>query len=540
MNTIKYKKTLKVQEANQQLKPRRFFLIPLVIGFLGFLLIMLATAKFGVGISGDSADYILWAHNFIETHSFTKPDGSSLIILPPLYSVLIAVFKLFWINEFLAVRLINAISFLFVIFLSGLWILRYLGSLFFAIAGSFLILFSYPLISVYSWAWSEPLFILIVMIFLFLLPTAVSNPTYKIAIILGILTSAACLTRYVGFVLLPVGGIVLFFGIKGLSRKLIYTSVWGFASVIPFGLWLVRNMILSGTPMGVRFPTTFSLGENIQMSGGFIGRCFIMQGTNQFISGWFFISLLTAMTFGTLIFYFYKLIKTKEVNWAVISALLYIIFYFAAVVYAATTTSLGSFEDRYLIPSYPAIVMFMMFIMFALMKWVKTRKRVLHYTALVGMIAFLGFWLFTGLAYTNLICKRLSANGFGFANLSWKNSDTIGWLRANKLEGIVYTNDIQAGDLLANLNAKLLPAKPDFYKNVSENTKNELIERVEDFKASIDSGQRVYLVWYANHFRKYLYDPQELTQFCNMTLITRLPDGYIIALYPKNYSQQIK
>jgi hypothetical protein len=135
--------------------------------------------------------------------------------------------------------------------------------------------------------------------------------------------------------------------------------------------------------------------------------------------------------------------------------------------------------------------------------------------------------------------QQLSKNGFGFASSSWKNSDTIAWLKSNKLNGKIYTNETNGIYILADINSYMLPAKADYFKNLSQSSRKDMEKQLLDFKSALGSGERVYLVWFARHFRKYLYDPQELGQFCNMNIIKELNDGIIIALYPKELSNSL-
>lgn len=522
-------------ENNLEAKTSRLlFLFPLFLGIAGFLFLIFSTSKYGVGVSGDSAEYIMWARNFCEHHTFTKPDGRSLIIFPPLYPVTIAIFNYIGIDAFLAVRLINAIFFSMIIFLTGIWILRYLGSLFLSIAGSLLVLFSYPIFSVCCWAWTEPLFIFLVTIFLFLTAETINNPSYKKTILLAAVTSAACLTRYAGLVLYPVGAILLFFGIKDFRKKIIHCVVWGIVSTVLFGLWLARNMTLSGTTMGVRFPSTSTLWQNIKTAGGFLERCFIIQRGKELIPGWIFLALIIISATGVLIYYFYKMLKRKEINWPIASVALYVTFFLAQIIYAATNTSMG-FEDRHYVPVFPAVIMFMASGGAFLLKIKNIKIKLISATAIV---IFTGIWLLTGLDYALNTTRMLSRNGFGLVHSSWKNSEVVNWLKLNKLDGEIYTNDTGVIYIQANIDAKMVPAKPNFIEKTSEKAKFEIEKQLVDFEESLNSGQKVYLVWFARHFRKYLYDPKELSEYCNLKLIHKLRDGYIVALYPKEKANQ--
>ena len=524
------RKTLKTQEINSPQKTGRFlFLIPLFIGIIGFVMLLSSSSNYGVGISGDSVSYIMWARNFAENFSFSKSDGSSLIILPPFYSISIACFKLLGMNEFFAARLISSLSFGLIIFISGLWILRYLGSLLFSIICSILILFSNAIVPDCCWAWSEPLFIMFVAFFLFLIPRVIDNPTFKLTFLLGIITSAACLTRYIGVALLPVGAFVLFFGIKQLRKKIVFTFFWGIVSLIPFGIWLIRNHILSGTFMGVRLSYYSPVFQNINTAGDTLRSWFII-GAEKYIPGWLFFTLFSIFVLATLTVYTYKFIKSKETNWAIITVPLFIVSYTTAILYAAINSQLGSFEGRYLSPLYPAITMLIAVFAFKLLG---SRKKNIRYITIGGIVIGTSIWLFAGFNYTMATTKHLSKYGFGFASAFWQNSDTIAWLKSNKLNGRIYTNDVWGIYILTDINTCMSPSKPKD-ENPSQKDKTLKEKGLSEFKSVLETEKNVYLVWFARNIRSYLYVPQQLQDFCDMRLIARLNDGYIIQLYPKN------
>ena len=536
------RETLKIQETNLPTKPRRLlFLGPLFIGIIGFVLIFLSAGNNGLGLSGDSVGYISWARNLLENHSFTQHDGSYLLAWPPLYPVIIAFFKLCGINEFLCTRLINAVSFSLIIFVSGLCILKYSGSLTFSVIGSIFTLLSKPLVSVCCWAWSEPLFIVLVTVFLLLVPKVIKNPTFKSTLLLAVVTSAACMTRYVGIVLLPIGAVVLFFGIKHFRRKVIFTSFWGVVSVLPFGIWLLRNRILSGTAMGARLPSSLTMLQNIKTAGDVIGSWFILQDPKEFTAGGLIFALFSIFVSAVSAVYIYKIIKSKEADWLIITVLLFLALYMTAIIYSATSTSMDFIDDRLLSPLYPAIVILMGILVINLFgpgsnfSQIKNRssRRIIRYGLIAGICIGISIWAYTGFYYTMAMTQQLSKIGFGFSSSYWKISDTIAWLKSNKLNGKIYTNETNGIYILADINAYMLPVKSDYFKNISQSRRKDMEKQLLEFKSALKTGESVYLVWFARHFRKYLYDPQELQQFCNMNIIKELNDGVIIALYPK-------
>ncbi len=536
-------KTSKIQDADLLQKPRRLlFLGPLLIGFIGFLFLFWATSNYGVGLSGDSVDYIKWARNLVENHSFSKQDGSLLIMWPPLYPISIACFKLCGVNDFLAVRLISTISFGLIIFLSGLLILKYSGSLFFAIICSLCALLSKPLMAACSWAWSEPLFILLMMIFLLLVPDIINRPTFKSTLLLAIVTSAFCLTRYIGVVLLPVGAIVLFYGIKHFRKKWIFTIFWGIVSLILPGIWILRNHILTGTFTGVRPAAKVTFFENIQLTGNVIGSWLIPLDFKNPVSGWLFFILVCIFILALFVFIAHKIIKSKEFDWLLIIVFLFIFIYMATIIYAVTKTSMDFLDDRLLSPVYPAIVICLGVVLTKLLgpnlKFSQTEKhsaqRIIRYGFLVGIGT--GILLDSGLIWAAQIQWRLSNEGVGFANVQYKNSQTIAWLKVNLLKGRIYTNDPPCMYILAGIDSYMVPTKLDYFKNLNPSDQNALVQQILKFKSSLESEENVYLVWIFYNERKYLYTPVQLQEFCTTKVIKKFDDGYVIALYPKKPS----
>jgi hypothetical protein len=536
-------KTFKIQETAPLQKPRRLlFLWPLLIGIIGFVLLFWCTRNYGVGLSGDSIDYIAWARNLIENHSFSKPDGSHLAVWPPLYPTLIACFKLCRIDDFLAVRLISNISFGLIIFLSGLLMLKYSGSLTISIICSLAALLSNPLVMVCSYAWSEPIFILLMMVFLLLVTDVINKPTFKSTLLLAAVTSAICLTRYIGVVFLPVGAIVLFCGIKHFRKKFIFTIFWGIVSVLLPGIWILRNWILTGTLTDIRAVAKVKFSENIQLMGNVIGAWFTPLQPKNSVFGWLSFILLCALILAIFVFIAYRIIKSKEFDWLLITASLFIFLYLATIVYIVTKIGMDLLGDRLLSPVYPAIVICLGIFLTKLLqtdfKFSQTEnhpsQRIMLYGFLAGIAA--GLWLEPGFDYTVTICRQSSSEGFGFANTSWKNSKIIAWLKANRPKGRIYSDEPRVISLLTDINAYMVPTKLNYFKNSDQSPVRGEGTQLAEFKSVLESKEDVYLVWFFKNFREYIYNIPQLQGFCNMKVIEKFDDGVVVALYLKEPS----
>jgi uncharacterized membrane protein len=506
----------------------------LLIGIIGFVLIFRCTGNYGVGLSGDSVGYITWARNLAENYSFSKADGSSLVIWPPLYPTLLAFFKFFGADEFFAARLISTISFGLIIFLSGLWILRYCGSLTFAIIGAICMLLSRPVFGVCCWAWSEPIFILLTIIFLLLLPGVIDKPTFKSTLLLAIVTSALVLTRYIGIVFFPIGAIVLFCGIKGGREKLIFTIFWGAVSAFLPGIWIIRNLILTGTATGIRPAAFITFNENVQLAGDALKSWFMPVNIGDLVPAQVFFVLFCIFISAIFVFIAYKIIKRGEFDWPFIAVSLFALFYLTLIIYSVTTVSMDRIDDRLLSPVYPATVFIIAAIMSKLLR-AGSSKYFVWKKLCYGLIAGIGLciWFIAGLNHTSAISKRVSESGMGFASSFWKNSETIAWLKTNRPKGRIYSNDPHSIYILTNINAEMVPTKVGYFKNLDPKDQKESEEQIPKFKSILENEENVYLVWFLNHFRQYLYEPNQLQEFCGMKLIKKCRDGYIIALYPK-------
>jgi hypothetical protein len=512
-------------------KPNQYlFLIPLLIGLAGFILVFISSSGNGIGISGDSVQYITWARNFLQYHSFTTPKGDYLTLWPPLYPLLISLSKMVGINEFLSTRLISSISFGLIIFVTGLWCLKYSRSLLLSIIGSLLV-FSKAIIQACCWAWSDPLFVLFTLAFLLLIPEILNNPTYKLVLMLALVTSAATLTRYTGVVLFPVGAFALFFGIKQFRKKIIFTFIWGLVSVIPIGLWMLRTYRLTGSITGLRFTHHRPVFPFLNEIGVFFSSWFIAKNT-QSIPGWIFLALFSIIISAIFILYIYKLIESKNTNWPVLAICLFIIAHILLLIYSAYNSCFGGpIEERFLSPLYPLMIMLFMFS--AIKLYAFTAKYV-RFAVVILYVLGISIWSYAAFNQTYSITKFLYHQGFGLANATWKNSQTIAWLKYNKLNGKIYTNDSPALYILADMDSCLSPAKLDCNPNPESIRLKQ--EEMEKFKSGLATDKNTYLIWFARHIRTYLYDPEQLQQFCNMRLAAQLNDGYIIALYPKDSS----
>ncbi len=120
-------------------------------------------------------------------------------------------------------------------------------------AGLAAILFSAPLAWIASWAWSEALFILLVTLSLYYSDRFLTSGERAQLIWAAAFTALACLTRYVGVVLLlaVVPLLVLQRG-PALLQKVRRAGLFLVIGAAPLAIWMLRNLLVTGTLTGPR------------------------------------------------------------------------------------------------------------------------------------------------------------------------------------------------------------------------------------------------------------------------------------------------
>lgn len=221
---------------------------------------------YGSATSPDSVAYLDIANNIKNGHGFTATDfsldnaGKQTFTIkrywPPLYADLLSVF----IDDASDVktvsiisRILLAISIVFVFFITY----ESIGSA--ALLSSLLLCITVPIITIYTYAWSETLFIPILIIIIWAsieyLELSRRPPIYRVAISLILLTMLIMLayTRYIGIafaVLLPV--IYFFSNRDTLDRILLPAAALVYITAV--GYLLYENYIITGYISGMARP----------------------------------------------------------------------------------------------------------------------------------------------------------------------------------------------------------------------------------------------------------------------------------------------
>ncbi len=173
---------------------------------------------------------------------------------PPLYSVWLSLAELLKIDIIFFARLLNALLMGGNVFLIGLSLKTITRSFSFSLVGAAVAATTSSLIEVHSWVLSEPLFLFLCLLSLYILGSSLNEPqpgsnkrSTNLLITSAFLAGCAFLTRYAGITLLVAGILGLLLARQKLWLHMIKAALaWTTVSLIPILLWTWRNNSLSG------------------------------------------------------------------------------------------------------------------------------------------------------------------------------------------------------------------------------------------------------------------------------------------------------
>lgn len=216
--------------------------------------IVLASARGGAGIVPDSVIYLQAADHLRHGQGLTvptwqaDPPTSPLTHFPPLLPLVLAALELAGLGGTAAAILINAVCLAGSAVLLALLVrratgLNWLGLL----AGTFLAV-SPRLLDVHVSVLSEPLFLSLALLALWLLAGYLDRPRPALLGLLAVAAALSVLARYVGVVVIAAVGLaLLIWNGRSWKRRLADGFAFGLLACLPLAVWFVRNKLVAGS-----------------------------------------------------------------------------------------------------------------------------------------------------------------------------------------------------------------------------------------------------------------------------------------------------
>jgi hypothetical protein len=419
-----------------------------LVGVAGLIIL----TRQGIGTSPDSVVYLGSARNLLDGYGLSVPYGPAINLpmthYPPLYPLLIALSGAFSADLLQGARVIHILLFGANLFLIGLIINSLLpGNLWMLAVGLALMFASQTMLIIHAMAWSEPLFIFLGFSGLYFLANYLRLSQRLQLSVSAVLIGLTFLTRYAGVAFLMSGALaILLFGRKSLRHKFIDVILFGAVSCLPTAVWMVRNMILSGTltnrellfhPINtghlVQFVDILSTWVSVPLSIPAKARLVLLLGAFAF----------------ALWFYFWQRhkragsaprgdsssgqAKTPELLMVIV---LFVIIYIFFIIFSISFIDANTpIDERILSPVFVGgwIVILYLAGRFLVLKEVPRFAKLLAILAL-GLISF--SYLLQGVEWLS----ENQSTGFGYSGLKWEQSETLNQVMNLSPGLLVYTN----------------------------------------------------------------------------------------------------
>lgn len=225
-------------------------LILILLALLGAAIVMVSTPH-GLGVSDDSVIYLGAARNLLDGNGLSRLEGDGsphpITHYPPGYSLVLAAWQFAGGPFQLGARLIAALAFAVSIASTGLLAKDITASPAIGLLTSLLLALSPVALEVETWAMSEPIFVGMALVSLWLLRRYRSEPKALYLYASAFAIALALLTRYVGYTLLLVAGVTISTqpvpGRKRLRDLLRLIML----AMVPMVFWIGRNLLLTGS-----------------------------------------------------------------------------------------------------------------------------------------------------------------------------------------------------------------------------------------------------------------------------------------------------
>jgi hypothetical protein len=237
---------------------RPLYLFLCALSTAGGIVILLATSRMGPGVSTDSARILSTAENLAGGRGLVEFSGQQLTQFPPLYSILQALgHMIFGADVFVFAWALNVLVFAALIWITGL----YLHDAFpdapgLAFLGAFVVASSTSLVQIAANLSSDPLFMLLVLLFLAAAGAYLRTQETRYAVTAMALAMISCFQRYAGLALVVTGGLVALYaqrksGLLALKAAGLFVSI----TAAPIFAWAyLHNKPHDGTVFGSRLP----------------------------------------------------------------------------------------------------------------------------------------------------------------------------------------------------------------------------------------------------------------------------------------------
>ncbi len=490
---------------------KRDLLVWFIPAVMAVALSLLSTSWYGVGVTPDSVAYISSARSLVAGNGAVIYDGEPLVSWPPAFPTLIAIPGLAGVDALPAARFLNALFFGLIVLGGTLLLDKSLADRRLVFVGAMMLLLSEPLQIVSTRAWSEPLFIVLVVGFIFSMQKFVDSgaPTWlALAILIAALSP---MTRYVGVTIIATGCLILLMRHGRRFRvRVLQSTLFLVLASLPVMFWLVRNYQLSGSLTGPRTPPEVTLIRDVGVAIGTLSEWFLPCALGIILFAWRASGEKTAQA------------EEPRSGHPEFVPAVFTIVYAVVLVVTAGLTRADAFDHRMLSPIY--VPLLFLFLLWLDRRWGRSSslsiKRAHPWTILAIIL-----WLIWPCVDTGLRLRGYQRDGIRtFSTRAWVESELMKQVSELPADSHLYSNAPDAIYIHTRQMAVFSPFKRE--ESALEGSYRQLDKFLGRLRADTASG----LVWFTRVDRPYLFTVEELRSKCEVQLVTELADGALYSL----------
>ncbi|WP_454800717.1 hypothetical protein [Mucilaginibacter phyllosphaerae] len=487
----------------------------LLFSAIAFYAIYLFTSYNGIGISPDSIMYTSAARSFVAHGTLHTFNNIPIVDFPVFYPLFLGVISFISQTDPVVFgAILNMFMFATLIFISG-WIMSRFTQVSHIYKWLVLaaIILNPGLLQVYSYLWSETLFILEVLLFLTVFRKYLLTHASKWLMFAAAIAAISCVTRYAAVTIVGTGGLLLLLDrTLPIKKKIAHLLLYGFISISLLVTNLVVNALHTGTVTGPREPSITSFSKNLFYFGSVFCE---WMGIPPNLYSVFALPLAIIILVGfiaALLFNYTRRKLDSFENMAITFALVYGLF----IVLSSTFSRYERINPRLLAPMYiPALWGYTSWGLLLLKRIAVKKTRIIVATIFILMM--LGYitkiFLIDKQRYNDQIADDYGTPGY--TDNDWKESEFANYLKHID-KGIfapkvgIYSDAHEAVYFFSGMSSYLVPHK--FFKKDVE----------KFFKI-----KRFYLIWFNNLENPELINIKDIQKVKRLKVIKQFDDGAI-------------
>jgi hypothetical protein len=493
------------------LKPYLKNLDSLIAAIIGYYAIYLFTNYSGVGLSPDSIMYASTATNIQAHGSLLTFNKTPLVFFPVFYPFFLGIIQFISrVDPITAGATINSFLFAAVVFTSG-WIMeKFIShSRIYKWLILVAIILSPGLLEIYSFLWSETLFILESLFFIIAYHYYLEKHTLKSLLIVAGITAITCITRYAGVTLIAAGGLMLLLDNElPIRKKVRHILIYGFTSISLLVCNLIMNRINTGLSTGTREPSITPFVKNLY----YVGTVICDWGALSKSAYPFAAVIISIILLSLICLLLWKAYKRRINSFENIVISLTIV-YGLFIVIVATFSRFETINSRIIAPMFIPLLI-------SCTSWVPDvlnmiRSKILKYV--LASIVVLMMLAFEYSTYQVDYQRYDDENDYGvpgYSDDSWNKSEFVVYLKQHKSmfkPGVpIYTDADEAVYLFTGMSSTLIPHK----------LQTDQIKKI--YKA-----KRFYLIWFDSLYNSELISLDDIMKHKKLVKIGGAKEGEV-------------